>query len=309
MKCTVLLPVYGGGTALAEAIESILRQDEAAFEFLIIDDHSPDGSADLVRRYAERDSRIRAICHDRNLGLAPTLNEGLAAARCDLVARMDQDDIALPARLAAQVSFMDKNPDVVVAGSFVYHMGRTPKRDRLVTLPVMHEDIVRELPKQNCIYHPSVIVRRNEILSLGGYRASYKNAEDYDLWLRVSKVYRVANIPIPLLRYRFSTNGMSLGRKWQQALFARMAVIAYLHPDWGHDEVERAAADELEQQGRGWFFEQVTRGTVRELMALGLWGDAWRVLSSFWRQMDRGRAWRLALELGPDLLLRRPRVR
>ena len=262
MKCSVLLPVYNGGGYLQAAIESILTQDDPDFEFLIIDDCSPDGSAEVIRRYAAADNRIRAIFHDRNLGLAATLNEGLAEAGSELVARMDQDDEALPNRLSTQIRFMGSRPDVAVAGAFVYHMGRTPAYDRLVKLPVEHHEIVAALPKENCFYHPSVMLRKSSILSLGGYRPEYKNSEDYDLWLRTAKQHRLANIPVPLLRYRFSTGGMTLGRKWQQALFTHMAVVSYLHPEWNHEQVRQEAAEQVEKMGKDYFLEQVARGTI-----------------------------------------------
>jgi glycosyltransferase involved in cell wall biosynthesis len=302
MKSAVLLPVYNAGRFLPQAIESILQQHCSEFEFLIIDDCSTDGSAAVIRSYAAADTRIRAIFHERNSGLSSTLNEGLAAVNADLVIRMDQDDAALPNRVGTQVRFMRTRPKVAVAGTFVYHMGRTLAHDRLVTLPVEHEDIVRALPLANCIYHPSVILRRDAILEAGGYRAEYRNSEDYDLWLRISKQHELANIPVPLLRYRFSVSGMTLGKKWEQSLFTKMAVVSYMHPKWDFDEVRRQAGAELEKGGKNYFLEQVALGTIRELTRLGLKGDAMRVLWAFSRQLDRKRALGLVREVGPDLL-------
>jgi len=302
MKCSVLLPVYNGGDYLPAAIDSILGQDESDFEFLIIDDCSSDGSADVVRRYASADARVRVLFHPQNLGLSATLNEGLREARAELVVRMDQDDLALPQRISTQVRFMREHPDVAVAGSFVYHMGREPRYDRLVQLPVEHEEIVRTLLVKNCIYHPSVVLRRDAILALGGYRAEFKNSEDYDLWLRAGKAYRLANIPSPLLRYRFTTGGMSLSRRWQQVVCAQTAVVSFLHPEWTYARAEQEAAAELEKQGKGWVLEQAARGTVRELNSLGLHRDALRMLWVFARQLNGARAARMTLEFGFELL-------
>ncbi|HXB71942.1 MAG TPA: glycosyltransferase [Candidatus Acidoferrales bacterium] len=278
MKASILLPVYNAGFALHAAIESILCQDEPDFELLAVDDCSRDRSAEVIGVYAFRDPRVRAVYHSRNMGLSATLNEGLVEARSQFVVRMDQDDVALPNRLSTQLRFMRVRPEVAVAGTFVYHMGRTPAFDRLVKLPTEHAEIVAALANYNCLYHPSVILRKQEILALGGYRSAYKNSEDYDLWLRASNVYGLANIPVPLLRYRFSTAGMTLGKKWEQALFTRMAVVSWLHPNWSHEAVQREAAAELETMGRAWFLEQVAQGTIKELIQLGLPGDALRVL-------------------------------
>ena len=302
MRCSVLLPVYNGGEFLHVAIESVLKQDDPDFELLLIDDCSTDQSAQVIRRYAASDGRIRPIYHRQNAGLAATLNEGLREARGDLVVRMDQDDVALAKRIGTQVEFMHRRPDVAVAGSFVYHMGRRPADDRLVELPVEHEEIVRTLDRENCIYHPSVILRRERILSLGGYRAEFRNSEDYDLWLRVAKVYRLANLPEPLLRYRFSVTGMTLGRKWQQALYTKMAVIASRHPERSLDQVRQEADAEREAMGKGWFLEQVARGTIQELIRLRLFGDALSVLWTFSRQLDRKRVMPLVRDFGGTLL-------
>jgi glycosyltransferase involved in cell wall biosynthesis len=302
MRCSVLLPVYNGGAFLQLAIESILNQDERDFEFLLIDDCSTDQSAKIIRHYAESDGRIRPVFHRENAGLAATLNEGLREARSDLIVRMDQDDVALAKRIGTQVEFMSERPEIAVAGSFVYHMGLRPADDRLVQLPIKHEEIVRTLDRENCIYHPSVILRRERILSLGGYRAEFRNSEDYDLWLRVAKVYQLANIPEPLLRYRFSVSGMTLGRKWQQALYTHMAVISSRYPERSLDQVRQEAEGELESLGKEWFLEQVARGTIEELIRLRLFGDALRTLWTFSRQVDRNRVMPLVRDFGGTLL-------
>jgi len=169
-------------------------------------------------------------------------------------------------------------------------------------LPAEHEEIVRTLARENCIYHPSAILRREPILSLGGYRAEFRNSEDYDLWLRVAKVYKLANIPEPLLRYRFSVTGLTLGRKWQQALYTKMAAISSRHPEWSLDRVRQAAEGELESRGKGWFLEQVARGTMEELIRLRLLGDALRILWTYSRQLDRNRAIPLVNYFGRTLL-------
>jgi glycosyltransferase involved in cell wall biosynthesis len=285
MNCTVLLPVYNAGSPLRVAIRSILAQDDEDFEFLIIDDRSTDQSVRTIRKFAARDRRIRAIYHSENRGLASTLNEGLELAASNLIVRMDQDDEALPHRIATQVRFMRENPDVAAAGSFVYHMGSKPAFDRLVEVPVDHDDIVTALRSANCIYHPSVILRREAVLQSGGYRCAFKNAEDYDLWLRLARDHRIANIPQPLLRYRFSTTGMTLGKKWQQMYYTKLALLSNDAPELSPEETAKAATIALEQVSKEYFLEQVAAGTVRELVQLHLWRDAIVVFRMFSRQL------------------------
>jgi glycosyltransferase involved in cell wall biosynthesis len=261
-------------------------QDVPDLELLVVDDASQDGSGQIIDEYATRDSRVKAVHNEWNLGLAATLNRGLELARHELVARMDQDDECLPGRLSRQASFMATHASVSVAGSFVYVMGRTRSDDRLVRLPVTSREIARTLPLRNCMYHPSVIFRRSHVLAAGGYRHEFRNAEDYDLWLRLSRDHDLANIPVPLLRYRLSPNGMTFARRWEQLYFATLAQVAFREPTLPSASVAERAATQLADVDRGWFMELVTRGAVNELAALGLRADALRVLRAVRRELS-----------------------
>lgn len=293
MKITVLLPVYNAGLPLRQAIESILAQEFEDFEFLVIDDASTDGSAEIIREYARRDARIEAVCHAANQGLAKTLNEGLAAAKGELVARMDQDDEALPHRLKIQHLFMSTRPEVTVAGSYVFHMGIDKRRDRLVELPTSHSEIARTLKSQNCIYHPSTIMRREEILRLGGYRAEFKNAEDYDLWFRVAKAGQMANIPVALLRYRFSVTGMTLSRKWEQLYYFFLAQVVQEGPEMPFAAHEQRARERLAETDRSFFMGAVAAATAEELVRLGFYAETLKLLRNFTREIG----WRKVMSI------------
>lgn len=274
IKVSVLLPVYNGSPTLPKAIASILSQDMSEFELIVIDDCSNDHSASIIRQYAEKDSRIIPIFHEVNIGLAKTLNEGLDLAKSDFVARMDQDDESLPHRLRIQLDYMIKNPTFAVVGSYVYHMGAKQEFDRLVELPSNSEQIKQTLLQYNCMYHPSVMMRRNKILGLGGYKAEFKNAEDYDLWLRVSKLYPLSNISEPLLRYRFSVSGMTLSRKWEQLFYVYLAQSAYTNENASIDLINLKAQEMLKQIDKAYFLGEVANGTILELLNLKLWKDA-----------------------------------
>jgi glycosyltransferase involved in cell wall biosynthesis len=114
-RVTVLLPVHDAERYLAEAVESILAQSFGDFELLAIDDGSRDGSAAILDAYARRDARVRVVRRPHE-GLIATLNEGLALARGELVARMDADDVALPQRLERQAERLDRDPGLLCIG-------------------------------------------------------------------------------------------------------------------------------------------------------------------------------------------------
>jgi glycosyltransferase involved in cell wall biosynthesis len=293
MTVSVLLPVYNGAATLREALDSILAQEGVELELLLIDDASRDESAEIIKAYAARDERVTAILHEKNIGLAATLNEGLGVARHEFVARMDQDDVAMPGRLRAQVSFMRSRPDILLAGSFVFHMGADKSSDRLVELPTTPRQVAHKLQRENCLYHPAVILRRSPVIAAGGYREEFHNAEDYELWLRLARHHDLANIPEPLLRYRFSVSGMTLGRKWEQLRYVHLAQEIHREPGISLAEAERRADGRLQQVDRRWFMNQVASGTIDELMRLRLWRDGRRLATAFAREIGVAESARL----------------
>ena len=273
---SIILPTYNGAKTLSKAIDSILCQSHGAFELIVVDDYSSDRSADIIRDAVRRDRRIRAIYHKKNIGLAGTLNEGLREAKYEFVARMDQDDEALPERLQRQVAFMLQHTELCVVGTFVYLMGRNKSYDKLLTAPTDHAAIANKLPVENCIFHPSVMMRRSVILGCGGYRENFANAEDYDLWLRVSRVGKLANIPEGLLRYSFTPSGMTLRRKWQQLAFVYKAQISFENPNLQANEIEELSSVRLRSTDRRQFFRAVLSGTIKEMVEVSMYADAIR---------------------------------
>ena len=196
------MPVRNGARFIDQAIDSILAQTFDEFEFLIIDDGSTDASMAIAARYAARDQRIRIMTLPAS-GIAVALNHGLVAAQARYVARMDADDISLPERLARQVAALDANPSVVVLGSNAEAIDAAGVIVGRVQTPAAPEAIRLMLPRDNCMAHPTVMLRRAEVLAAGGYRAAFAFCEDYDLWLRLAERHDLMNLAEPLLRYRY----------------------------------------------------------------------------------------------------------
>lgn len=222
---SVLLPVYNGGAFLGKAIESILQQSFADFEFIIINDGSKDGSGDVINHYAAQDKRIVAV-HQPNAGLITTLNRGLEMARAPLIARMDADDIALPHRFARQFKFMNDNPQIAICGSNIRLINQHDIQSRDILYPVTPEQVKAMMPQGSPLAHPTVMMRRDIIVNAGGYRRMYKHAEDYDLWLRIGEQHAIANIPDVLLLYRQHDDKVSFQHAKQQALSTFAAQLA-----------------------------------------------------------------------------------
>ena len=194
------MPVRNGAAWLQAAVDSILAQTFEDFEFLIIDDGSTDATPEILRGL--RDPRVRVVTHPENLGLVPTLNEGLRLARGTFIARQDHDDLSYPERLAKQVGFLRAHPDCVLLGSEAFaSIGDEAKAYRLLR-PGNAESIRWYLCFDNAFIHSAVMFRRDVLRDeFGGYPRSY-HSEDYALWSRVAAERETANLAEPLLAYR-----------------------------------------------------------------------------------------------------------
>lgn len=202
---TVLMAVFNTETHLREAIESILNQTFKDLEFLIYNDGSSDGTADIVRSYS--DPRIVFIDYTSNRGVSLNMNEGIAKARGRYIARMDGDDVAYPERLALQVAYLEAHPEVGLCGAAVRYIGAS---DTVVHLPEANEIIQHTLWLRNAFYQPVVVIRTSVLIGHNlRYDTRYDPAEDYKLWSDMSGVTELHNLPQVLLDYRIHPHQIS----------------------------------------------------------------------------------------------------
>lgn len=201
---SVVLPVHNGEAYLDMALASIRSQTFKDFELLVVDDASTDGSAEICARHTLQDRRVQRLANTGS-GLVDALNFGVSCARAPLIARMDADDIALPARFERQMAAMATAPDLAVLGTGTARIDAEGRPVDTTTPPTDPEEIARTLLKGNPMAHPTVIMQRSMVEAVGGYRQAYLRAEDYDLWMRIIEVGRIGNLAEPLLNYRIGT--------------------------------------------------------------------------------------------------------
>jgi glycosyltransferase involved in cell wall biosynthesis len=202
-KVTVLMPVYNAERFLREAIDSILIQTFEDFEFLIIDDGSTDRSKEIIYSYS--DTRIRFVENKSNLGISETLNKGISLAACDLIARMDADDVSYPHRLKKQFEYMIKHPNCALLSSWARVISEDKRFVRLERY--RSEFYYYNLTFECYMYHPTVMFRRQPVEAVGMYSMRY--SEDYDLFWKVSTAFQIANLAEPLLDYRLSSTSLN----------------------------------------------------------------------------------------------------
>ena len=220
-RVSVVMGAYNGERFLRPAIESILNQTFRDFELIVIDDGSTDSTPQILREF--KDDRIRVVCNERNLGIAETLNNGIAVARGEYVALQDHDDVSLPTRLGYQVAFLDKHAQVGMVGSscsVIDEVGTLVKH-----WPVEYDGVKLRwaLLWRNPFFHTALMVRRRAIEEVGGYSSDpqYRFAEDYDLMSRVAFRHAVANIPQLLGCWRVHKTSASQLNVSQQEAAAR----------------------------------------------------------------------------------------
>ena len=223
-RVSVILPVYNCRRYLAAALDSIRAQTFTDFEFIAVDDGSTDGSAAILDAAATREPRLRVIRRP-NTGIVGALNDGLALATGELIARMDGDDLAEPERFARQLDYLASHPECVALGTAARIIDARSAVVDLYQPPSDHDGIMEQLLLGNgaALLHPSVVFRRATLEAAGRYDPEFCKAEDLDLFLRLSRLGRFANLPVPLMRYRLhlqSTNFSQRAR--QKALVQRI---------------------------------------------------------------------------------------
>lgn len=213
-KVSVLMPAYNAEKYIGEAIESILNQTFTDFEFIIINDGSKDNTADIVKRYAAQDKRIKFINNSENKGLIAVLNEGLDVCRGVYIARMDSDDISFPERFAKQVEYMDAHPECGVLGTWVEKIGTHMKRIFRNRAKVRVLDMIVHGSQ---VVHPSAMIRRSVLVENNiKYDPQYKYAEDYAFWVDILQCAEIHNLHDILLKYRWHNNNVSLVHENEQ---------------------------------------------------------------------------------------------
>lgn len=204
LEVSVIMGIYNSNQEpiLRLAVESILNQTLQNFEFIICDDGSIDGTYELVYQLTQCDKRVILLKNEKNKGLAFSLNRCLELAKGKYIARMDADDISSIDRLEKQISFLEKyqeysmvgcNADLIndqgIWGRRIYKKNPT-KKDFLFNSPFMH---------------PTILIRREVLISLNGYRVAKETLrmEDYDLFMRMyASGYKGCNLQKFLYQFR-----------------------------------------------------------------------------------------------------------
>ncbi|HTW94201.1 MAG TPA: glycosyltransferase [Tepidisphaeraceae bacterium] len=290
---SVLMPVYNAERFLPLAVQSVLDQTFADFELIAVDDGSKDNSGAMLQGFARRDPRVKVISRP-NTGIVGALNDALAAAKGELIARMDSDDLCLPERFAAQVKYMTEHPEVVLLGTQV--MVIDEDGDAIAPLRGLyleHEKIERSLLDADWpMVHPSVMIRASALRAIGGYEQGTFPHEDHDLFSKLGEQGRVANLDQVLLKYRRHSTSISWNAQSRAKLLevlkkacVRRGVEYVVPPLRGKENVsDRRRRQEL---CRNWGWQALQAGNLatarkyatRALKAGPLSAETWKLMA------------------------------
>lgn len=212
MKISAVMSVFNNEKYVQESIESVLNQTFKDFEFIIVNDGCTDQTGEILKKY-EQNSQIKIIENKKNIGLTKSLNKALKVAMGKYIARQDADDISLPERFKKQVEFLENNPEIKILGTFAYGINDTGEILREDTAPISSAVIKKNLIKNNSFIHPSVMIRKDILNKVGPYNEKFETTQDYELWFRILKVAKGANLPLFLIKKRYTLKMASLQKE------------------------------------------------------------------------------------------------
>lgn len=224
-KVSVVIPVLNGERYLREAIESVLAQNLENLEIVVIDDGSTDGTSVILQEYAN-DNRVH-IHRQTNQGLVAALNASLRIAQSNYIARLDADDVCMPGRLSTQLRYLECHPEVLAVGGAIEMIDEHGHSKGRRGYPVGQVAATIGMLKGCTLAHPAVMMRKDAVMNVGGYRTVFKYAEDYDLWLRLIERGHVDNLAEVLIKYRIHPESVTQKHGISQSLAAASALVAH----------------------------------------------------------------------------------
>lgn len=221
---SVVTSVYNCEEYIAETIESVISQSFLDWEYILIDDCSTDGSADIIQSYAQNDSRIVFIRNEKNMGQSYNLNYGIKISKGKYIARLDHDDLCRRDRLYKQYYYMENNPQTVLVGgdfSYLRNGYETPNRKR-----VTNDNEVKFLAAFGiqCTAHSAFFIRKEAMIKHNIWYRPFEYSEDYGLYTELMCIGTVHILEDDLIVYR-DYDGNTTSKTSEQLRYSEMKEI------------------------------------------------------------------------------------
>lgn len=208
------------------ALKSVLRQSYLNIEVIIIDDGSEEDICDFIKSFA--DPRIKVFRNDINLGLPRSLNKGIELCNGDYIARMDDDDIMHINRIENQMFYLEENIKYKGCFSNINIINNEGTYQYTKINKVKPENFLKELLKNgNFLCHPTLLIEKKVLVEVGGYNHMLFYAQDYDLYIRILKKFKLGLVDRPLLDYRVNNDSRSLSKVSLQSILMYYPCLIY----------------------------------------------------------------------------------
>jgi glycosyltransferase involved in cell wall biosynthesis len=200
---SIIMSTYNRAEFLPTAIKHITSQTYTNFELIVVYDHSTDKTAEILSEFSKNDQRIRIVRNENKMKLIKSLNIGLNLAIGKYIARADDDDPWINTeKLAEQISFLELNPEYVIVGTGTIVIDEQNKELFRYRQPNSDKSIRAKMLFGNPFIHSTVVFRKSIIDKTGPYDENLKDAEDWDLWMRIGMYGKLYNLP-SYCTYRF----------------------------------------------------------------------------------------------------------
>ncbi len=228
-RVAVLMPAYNAEQFINRAVQS-LAESTLPCDVYVVDD----GSKVPVAQVLGNNSGVHVLRLEKNCGIAHARNAGLKAIlnrAYEFVACLDADDICYPDRIAKQVDFLDRHPEVAAVGTWGRHFEEKSGETICVMRTPAEAASAKSAMRTNmAVINTSAMIRTSALRAVGLYAEHYRAAEDYELLRRISAKFAIANIPEVLVDICISQDGISLRRRRRQLLERFKIQLKYFEP-------------------------------------------------------------------------------
>lgn len=233
-RVALLIPVYNNRAGLEASLASI-GNDKVSPDVIIVDDGSnpPIAEGGIPASLRSCCDRLQVLRIPENRGITSALNLGIGVILGEdykYIARLDAGDLSLPGRFAKQFTFLETHPEYAMVGGQVKFVDRSGKEVFQERFPTRYEDIRRIMHARNCFIHPAVMIRTDVLRKVGVYSDDYPAAEDYELFMRITQRYPVANLEDDVVICELNPAGISMKRRRRQILSRSKVMIRYFDP-------------------------------------------------------------------------------
>lgn len=219
---SVLMTVYKKDNPIfaKKSIDSMLAQTHRTNDFVLVcDGELTEELNTVVDTYLiEYPDIFNVVRLPQNVGLGSALNQGVLKCKNELIARMDDDDVAMPERCSREVKYLEENPECVLVGAHMNEFDKNPNVTiRVKKVPIGYDNIKRYARRRNPFNHSTVMFRKTAVLEAGNY-SDMRTNQDVEFWVRMlNKGYRCENIDEILVDFRFDSNTLSRRKEWKNS--------------------------------------------------------------------------------------------